>query len=348
MPQHYDNAVKYVMLGYSQEFAEFMVGHSDIKVLETLETEQPTIKTHQNDSTLKVQLRNEIAIFHTEVQTDDSRKPMWSRLAGYNGFLIQQHEIPVYCNVLYLHPNAGKNDKGYYAYKGLGYEYVLRYKVIRLIEIEGQTILEKQMPGLLPFTPLMKPPEGIDANRWLEKCIDAIALASTDQNTKEILFAALGVFGSLVYDSQMIIQRLPEGIMRESPFIQYCLELYAEEYKQKAYTDGVEQGKAEGLEQGKAEGLEQGKAEGLEQGKVEGLEQGEKKGTIQSIIALLEMQFKPDAVKVLEPTLQRIDDMQRLRELLLVVPRVDSLEGFMQYLSNGNAIESENGGIPHS
>ncbi len=195
MPQHYDNAVKYVMLGYSQEFAEFMVGHSDIKVLETLETEQPTIKTHQNDSTLKVQLRNEIAIFHTEVQTDDSRKPMWSRLAGYHGYLIQQHEIPVYCNVLYLHPNAGRNDVGFYAYKRMGYEYVLRYKVIRLIEIDGQSILEKQMPGLLPFTPLMKPPEGIDANRWLEKCIDAIALASTDQNTKEILFAALGVFG---------------------------------------------------------------------------------------------------------------------------------------------------------
>ncbi len=138
----------------------------------------------------------------------------------------------------------------------------------------------------------------------------------------------------------MIIQRLPEGIMRESPFIQYCLELYAEEYKQKAYTDGVEQGKAEGLEQGKAEGLEQGK--------VEGIEQGEKKGTIQSIIALLEIKFKPDAVKVLEPTLQGIDDMQRLRELLIAAPRVESLEGFMQFLSNGNAIESENGGIQQS
>ena len=82
MAQYYDNAVKYVMLGYSQEFAEFMVGHSDINVLENLETEQPTIKSHQNDSTLKVQLHNETVIFHTEVQTDDSRKPMWSRLRG--------------------------------------------------------------------------------------------------------------------------------------------------------------------------------------------------------------------------------------------------------------------------
>ena len=118
MAQHYDNAAKYVMLEYSQEFAEFMVGHSDITVLERLETEEPTIKTHQNDSTLKVQLPNETAILHTEVQADNSRKPMWSRVAGYNGFLIHLHEMRVYSNVLYLHPKAGRNDKGYYAYKG--------------------------------------------------------------------------------------------------------------------------------------------------------------------------------------------------------------------------------------
>lgn len=332
MAQYYDNAVKYVMLGYSQEFAEFMVGHSDINVLENLETEQPTIKSHQNDSTLKVQLNNETVIFHTEVQTDDSRKPMWSRLAGYNGFLIHQHEIPVYCNVLYLHPNAGKNDKGFYAYKGMGYEYVLRYKVVRLIEVDGESILEKQVPALLPFTPLMKPSPGIDANRWLEKCIDAIGIASVDQNTREILFSALGVFSGIIYEPELIYERLPEGIMQESPFIQYCLEKFSAEATQKALKQGIEQGKAEGIEQGKAEGIEQ----------------GEKKGTIQSIITLLETQFQPDAVKVLEPTLESIDDMQRLRDLLLAAPRVDNLETFMQYMSNGNVLESENGTPPHA
>ena len=292
MAQYYDNAVKYVMLGYSQEFAEFMVGHPDIKVLENLETEQPTIKSHQNDSTLKVQLDNETVIFHTEVQTDDSRKPMWSRLAGYNGFLIHQHEMPVYCNVLYLHPNAGRNDKGFYAYKGMGYEYVLRYKVIRLIEIDGQSILEKQVPALLPFTPLMKPSSGI------------------------------------VFEPELIYERLPEGIMQESPFIQYCLEKFSAEATQEAYKQGKKQGEKKGEEKGE--------------------KKGEKKGTIQSIISLLETQFQPDAVKVLEPTLESINDMQRLRELLLAAPRVDTLETFMQYMSNGNTIESENGGTPRS
>ena len=112
--------------------------------------------------------------------------------------------------------------------------------------------------------------------------------------------------------------------MQESPFIQYCLEKYYGEVIQerirKAYLRGF----------------------------IQGFEKDEKKGTIQNIMALLEMQFQPDAVKVLEPNLENIDDMQRLRELLLVAPRVDNLETFMQYMSNGNVIESEHGGPPHS
>ena len=49
-----------------------------------------------------------------------------------------------------------------------GYEHTNRYKVIRLIEIEGLAILERQAPGLLPFTPLMKPPTDMDSDRWVQ------------------------------------------------------------------------------------------------------------------------------------------------------------------------------------
>ena len=114
MRRNYDNLAKYIMLEHSQEFAELMVGHSNIKILDRLETVEPTVKAHQNDSTLKVQIGAETVIFHTEVQTNNSRKPRWYRVAGYNGFLMNLHEMPVYSNVLYLHPKAGRNDKGYY------------------------------------------------------------------------------------------------------------------------------------------------------------------------------------------------------------------------------------------
>ena len=314
MAQNYDNPIKHIMLGHAQELAEFIVGHSNVKVLENLGTEQPTLKTHRTDSTLKVQLRDETVILHTEMQTDDSRKPMWARLAGYNGFLINQHEKPVYCNAWYLRPNAGRNDKGYYAYKGMGYEYVLRYKVIRLITIEGQPILEKQVPGLLPFTPLMKPPQGMDSTRWLEQCIDVTACASIDESTRDTLLAALGIFGSLVYEPSLIKQRLPEGIMQNSPFFQE----YAKEM-----TEMTEKAKQESFREGIEEGIE------------EGIKRGEKRVAIQGIMDLLQHQFQPDAVEILKPTLESIDDPQRLRELLLVARQVESLERFMQVLANG-------------
>ncbi len=67
----------------------------------------------------------------------------------------------------------------------------------------GQSVLEMQTPGLLPFTPLMKPPEGVDPNRWLEKCVDVTVSARTDQHTRDTLLAALGIFGGLVYEPQM-------------------------------------------------------------------------------------------------------------------------------------------------
>ena len=64
----------------------------------------------------------------------------------------------------------------------------------------------------------------------------------------------------------------------------------------------------------------------------QGIEQGERKGTIESIIALLTMQFNTDAVETLKPALESIDDLQNLRQLLLTIPQSDSLEAFMQSL----------------
>ena len=37
---------------------------------------------------------------------------MWARNAAYHGYLVGAHELPVYSNVIYFHPNAGTNDTG--------------------------------------------------------------------------------------------------------------------------------------------------------------------------------------------------------------------------------------------
>ncbi len=292
MRQRYDNVAKFVTTEYAEPFTGLILGYRNVTVLESLATEQVTLKARQTDSTLKVQFPNEIAILHNEVQAYDSREPMPLRMAGYHGFLLREHKINVYCSVLYLHPRAGRNDPGYYEYIGHGCEYRHKYRVVRLIEIEGQSILELQEPGLLPLTPLMKPPEGMNPTRWLETCVDATFNAHVDKVSRDLLLASLGIFGGLVYDKQLIDERLPEGIMQESPFFR--------EYLQEA--------------------------------EERGLERGQRESAIKLILALLGDQFQSEAVQALKPMLETIDDLGQLEQLHLAAARTQSLEAFTQNL----------------
>ena len=57
-----------------------------------------------------------------------------------------------------------------------------------------------------------------------------------------------------------------------------------------------------------------------------------RENTIEHIIALLEQQFHTEAVRALTPMLQNIDDLERLKELLLAAPRVPNIENFAQKL----------------
>ncbi len=296
MSQQYDSATKYLTHEYPLTFAQFAFGITDITVLERLDTEQPTIKTHRNDCTLKVRIDNEITILHVEIQTHNSQKPMPCRIAGYQGFLISEHQMPVYSCVVYLHPDAGLNDPGYYAYEGHGCKYVNEYKVIRLIEIEGQPILEAQTSGLLPLTPLMKPPTGMDSEQWLRTCVEVIASSSKSISNRNQLMETLGIFSGLVYRAELIRQSLPEGIMRESSIVQHYMD--------------------------------EAKAQGIEQG----IEQGEKKATIESILAFLSTQFQSEVVQSLRPQLEAIEDLNLLKELLLTAYRTKSLGDFTQTL----------------
>ena len=128
MAQDYDNMAKNLLTDYATEISQFVLGMKDVKVIESLDTEQQTIIGQQTDSTKRVWVNNREAILHVELQLRDStRKPMWARNAAYHGYLVSEHQILVYSNVIYFHPNAGRNDPGVYEYSWNGYEYILRY-----------------------------------------------------------------------------------------------------------------------------------------------------------------------------------------------------------------------------
>ncbi len=309
MAQEYDNMAKSILIDFATEISQFVLGNNDVEVLENIDTEQQLILGQRTDSIKRIRINKREVILHIELQLRDSTlTPMWARNAAYQGYLIGKHRIPVYSNVIYFHPNAGRNDPGFYQYSSDGYEYTLRYKVIRLIDIDGQTILDMQAPGLLPFTPLMKPPAGMDIDQWVQECIDAVSSASVDQHTQADLFCALSLFGGIVHDALLFKQKIREALMQESKFYQLLRDEFI----------------AEGKEQGMAQGM----AQGLEQGMAQGLEQGARNTTLNNTLTLLKSKFAADAVNELIPMLRCITDLQKLEQLLIAASQVQSLDAF--------------------
>ena len=308
MAQEYDTTGKDILNEQIDEIARFVLNVPEVEVLADLDTEQQLVRAFRTDITKLVGLNSYKAVLHIELQLRDStEKPMWARNAHYHGYLVGEHQIPVYSNVIYFHPNAGANAPGYYAYSWNGYDYRLNYKVIRLIEIEGQSILEAQMPGLLPFTPLMKPPEEMPLDQWVQQCIDTTIATSVESPTKGTLLYGLSLFGSLVHNPDLF-EQIPEELMQESPVFQRQREKF------------IEQGITQGIEQGIIQGIEQGIA------------QGTKEATCKSLMTVLNAKFHVEAVRALTPALKNIEDLQRLEQLLLTAVNAKTLDAFAEAL----------------
>ena len=223
MAQDYDNMGKILWTDHAVDLSRFVIGQDDVEVLTDLGTEQQIVE-RETDIVKQIRVNNQKAILHVELQLRDSTDtPMWARNAQYQGYLVGKYQMPVYSNVIYFHPSAGRNDPGGYTYNWDDYEHTNRYKVIRLAEIEGQGILERQAPGLLPFTPLMQPPAGMDPESWVQACVDATRAAPIDQQTQADLLYGIYLFGSIVTDAMLFERLIREELMQESKGYQLML-----------------------------------------------------------------------------------------------------------------------------
>ena len=304
-----DTISKYLIQHYPDHFTRFALARDDIEVIDVIETEQPTVRARRSDSFIRVRIDGEEALVHNEFQTTDSTNPpMERRMAGYIGHAIEHHGLPIYSNVIYLRPNAGQNDPGYYVQELPGYEIVIRYRVIRLIEIEGQRVLESGHSGLIPFTPLMKPPEGMASGAWLHRCIHTARTRPIARSPKADYLAGMVALSELVYDSETIsVIIFKEGIMdilRESSLFQSL----------------TQQSRKEAREEGIEEGIEQG------------IEQGERRSTIEAILEVLEIRFDMPETHPLSTRIAAIDDLQHLKQLHRTAIQVPNLEAFQRVL----------------
>ena len=292
-----DTISKYLIQHYPDHFACFALARDDVEVIEVIETEQPTIRARRSDSFIRVRIAGEEALVHNEFQTASSTNPpMERRMAGYIGYAIEHHGLPIYSNVIYLRPNAGQNDPGYYVQELPGYEIAIRYRVIRLIEIEGQRILDEGHSGLIPFTPLMKPPEGMASEAWLHRCIHTARTRPIARSPKADYLAGMVALSELVYDSEtisaIIFKEDIMDIIRESSLIQYF------------------------------------KQEGIE----EGIEQGGRQRAIEDLLDVLEIRFDMPETHPLTARIAAIDDLQHLKQLHRAAIQVPNLEAFQRVL----------------
>ena len=229
MAQDYDNIGKKIWADHAEDLSRFVLDADNVEVLADLGTEQQIIK-RETDIIKQIRINGHEAILHVELQLRDSTDtPMWARNAQYQGYLVGKYQMPVYSNVIYFHPRAGRNDPGGYTYSWGDYEHTNRYKVIRLIEIDGQAVLEMQAPGILPLTPLMKPPARMDLERWVQECVDITMAVPVDQETQADLLYATSLFGCIVHNSELYERLIPEELMRESKFYQRQMERAARE-----------------------------------------------------------------------------------------------------------------------
>ena len=58
----------------------------------------------------------------------------------------------------------------------------------------------------------------------------------------------------------------------------------------------------------------------------------QEKFTIENIIALLEAQFHPEAVKAITPALEKVADLQKLKQLHLAAAKAEDIEAFARLI----------------
>ncbi len=293
----FDAISKHLIQTYPNDFASFTLGREDVEVLAVIDTEQLTVEAHQTDSLIRVRIDNEEVLVHNEFQTTDSTNPpMPRRMAGYIGHAIRQHGLPIYSNVIYLRPNAGRRDPGYYIQKRPGYPIAIHYRVIRLIEIEGERVLNAGQSGLIPFTPLMKSPEGMASDAWLHQCIHTARTRPIARSYRADYLAGMVALSELVYESEVISGIIfKEGIMdliRESSLFQSLTQQSREEAR----------------------------------------EQGVRQRAIEDILEVLEIRFDLSEAHPLSTRITAIDDLQHLKQLHRAAIQVPNLEAFQRVL----------------
>ena len=306
----YDVVTKDALRRFPDDILRTVLERPDFQFLEFLDSEFATVDVRRMDNLVKARLADDEVLVHIEFQVGDSAPlDMARRNVGYLGRCYERYELPILSHVIYLRPDAGRNDPGGYWQELPHHRFIVEYKVIRLVELEGQSVFDTENLGLTPFAPLMKPPAGMDGSQWAIQCNERTKALALPTDIRSKLLVSQWIMGGLIHPKQLIGRLISEEIMQESSFFEYFDETRGKEHYQRGIQQGIQQG----------------------------TEQGARHIATKNLFAVLESRFDDGAVQVLRPAVESIRDLQRLDELFQEALRAESFEAFARVLSmNGD------------
>lgn len=298
----YDIVTKSTLKSYPEDILRKVLERTDFTFLEFVDGEFPKVEVRRTDSLIKVLLDDQLVLIHIEFQVDDSAVDMTRRNVGYLGRCYEKYGLPVLSHVIYLRPNAGSSDPGGYRQDIQNHRFIVEYKVIRLIQLDGQSVFDTENIGFLPFTPLMQPPEEYTGSQWAVQCNNQTKALSLPADIRNNVLVSQWVLSGLINPHQALDGFLSEEIMQESSVYQHLLQTTGEE----RYQQGLQQG----------------------------TELGSRQMALKNLLKLLEHRFDSNTVRILQPTLDSIIDVTRLTELHDAALKVHNLEEFVENLNN--------------
>ena len=231
----YDIVSKHIFGTFTEDLLRALTKIPGLKFLEQLETELPTVEIRRMDVLAKTLVEEQEVLVHIEFQVSrETRAEIIQRKVGYLGRCFERYGLPILSYIIYLSPDAGQNDPGGYSQAFPGHKIEIEYQVIRLSELEGQSIFETRQTSLMAFAPLMRPRAGVSAVEWVEECHQITRALSLEPELQQDLLLWQWILNGLIVDPADI-QHLMEGPMLESSTYRYIL--------QQGIEQGIEQGK---------------------------------------------------------------------------------------------------------
>ena len=274
----YDVVAKDALWKYPDDILRAVLERDDFTFIELLESEFATVDVRRMDNLIKVRLGDNDVLVHIEFQVGDSSPlDMARRNVGYLGRCYERYGLPILSHVIYLRPDAGRNDPGGYWQELPNHRFIVEYKVIRLAELDGKEVFDEKNLGLTPFAPLMKPPAGMDGLQWAIHCNERTQALSLPTKIRSNLLVSQWIMGGLILPKQSIRGFISEEIMQESSFFEYLDEYFDETKGKEHYQRGIQQG----------------------------AEQGARQNATKNLFAVLESRFDDGVVQVLRPAVEK-------------------------------------------